>query len=351
MILEGSRQQWFCDAFNSKISRKGCLVPLMALCLFALCADTLLRPNVGTTLCKGTSTGVASNWSRPVQGQVQVPGSGSDSKIKVLCVFIAIGTKPERHEIIHNNINNIVIRNQNSSKYQIDCLIFGYGSDKDRPEWITDPKSSVRAHCQFYKFYSQRYVLFMNLVTPFFMEQSGYKYIHYNLDDVVTYPPIGSLNFTWYLDIIVQNNLGYIQPAVHGSPWGGMGPKPVNTSRNEVGRYVKFIEIQSPTFDLEVWKCVHELLDTEYPSGWGVDLWYYDYCVRGKGIDERKMAIVDVNSITHNPFRFPSSHVGGGEMDIQVPAWKSVYGVDLIQQKPKDIDKLYYFPTQEAKYD
>jgi hypothetical protein len=147
-------------------------------------------------------------------------------------------------------------------------------------------------------------------------------------------------------------------PSVLGSYWSQhIGPKPVNATLNEVGRSVEFLEIQATSFRPDFWRCFYDLVDTEFPSGFGIDLWFYDYCiVSGRVFDtvsdkngdidfgkkvRPKMALIDTMYVQHNPYGLPSTHVGG-DVSLQMKDWK-LRKVELKDTWPgKKLGGLYF---------
>jgi hypothetical protein len=262
---------------------------------------------------------------------------------KLLYVFIAIGTHPERNEVIRNNVEHIVMKNQDDDKYQIDCLIYGYAAYNVTPRWIKDIETDHTSPCKYIKVFEARYVFFFKHIPAFFLERSGYSYVTFVLDDVVHYPPISNFNVRNYFDIIFQNDLGMIAPAVKNSYWSkNTGPFPL-ASEHAVGRIVKFIEVQSITFKIKAWRCFNELFDTEFPSGWGIDLWFYNYCViEKKQLSGNSIAIIDKYYVHHNPYGWAGTHVGE-DTNLQVANWKDYKGIDLKNQTPDDQGILFYY--------
>jgi hypothetical protein len=110
-----------------------------------------------------------------------------------------------------------------------------------------------------------------------------------------------------------------------------------------VGRSVQFIEMQATSFRPDVWRCFYDLIDTEFPSGWGIDLWFYEYCIGGKRVENATMAIIDTMHVQHNPFNLPSTHVGE-DPQLQVRNWKSLKGIQLKERYPGDLGLIYYHP-------
>ena len=88
-----------------------------------------------------------------------------------------------------------------------------------------------------------------------------------------------------------------------------MQPHPAKPGH--VGRVVRYVEIMTTLFRMDAWACMYELVDTEHPHGWGLDLWFYDYCVASKRVPEANLGIVDDMVATHNPLKLPSTNHPG----------------------------------------
>jgi hypothetical protein len=266
---------------------------------------------------------------------------------KLLYVFLAVGTHPERNEIIKNNIVHIVMKNQDDDKYQVDCLILGYADYYSTPTWLKEIDENSNSPCKYIKSFKERYVYFFKYIPSFYLERSGYSYITFVLDDVVHYPPHGNFDLRGYFDIIFQNDLEIVAPAVVNSYWSKFtGPRPITNP--EVGRIASFLEIQTLTLKPYAWRCFDELLDTEFPSGWGVDLWFYNYCVVDKKVVKKELfAVIDKYYVHHNPDSFSSTHQGMNE-NLQIDNWIEVYGIDLRRQYPIDnLGMLYYYEDKK----
>jgi hypothetical protein len=256
-------------------------------------------------------------------------------------IFLAVGTHPERNEIIRKNVEHIVMKNQNDDKYQVDCLILGYAAYNVTPTWVKDIEKDKNSQCKYIKVFKERYVYFFKHVPDFFLERSGYS--TFVLDDVVHYPPHGNFDFRGYFDIIFQNNLEIVAPGVINSYWRALGSRPNNETIHQVGRIVKFLEIQTMTLKPHAWRCFNELFDTEFPSGWGVDLCFYNYCVVDKKVVRKEsFALIDKYFVHHNPDNFHSTNQGS-DMNLQIINWKELYGIDLRPQRPHNDGLLYYF--------
>jgi hypothetical protein len=266
-----------------------------------------------------------------------------DNRERLLYVFISIGIYEDRNAYIKQNVDYLVTSNQNHTKYKVDCIIYGYGSYESQPAWIKEMQQQENPMCDFIKVYRQRYVYFLKAITPLMLEEGRYKYMTIVLDDVIHYPPHGNFNFTLYYDIVFQNQLSFVSPAILGSFWSeDLGPHQVNATSHQVGRYVRMIEFQSTTFRPDAWRCMYELIDTEFPSGWGIDMWFYHYCVDSGRIRNDTIGIIDIMHVHHNPDNIGSSHEGSNTQD-QVDNWNELRGIELKETYPgKDLGEIYY---------
>jgi hypothetical protein len=262
---------------------------------------------------------------------------------KILYVFVAVGSHAGRNEIIRNNVEHIVLKNQKDDKYQVDCLIYGYVENSGTPPWVRDIVKEDSSPCKYVKIFHGRYVKFFTHVPSFFLERMGYSYVSFVLDDVVHYPPQSNFDLRSYYDIIYKNNLEFVAPAVKNSVWSwSTGPHLFNETLHEVGRIVKFIEVQSVTFKIGAWGCFNQLFDNEF-KGTGMDSWFYHYCVLDKkAVSKEKIAIIDKYFVFHNPENWESIKVEGNSTD-QSESWALHRGVNLTNTLPEDQGKLYYY--------
>lgn len=106
------------------------------------------------------------------------------------------------------------------------------------------------------------------------------------------------------------------------------------------------LEIQASTFRPDVWRCFYDLVDTEFPSGWGIDMWYHDYCIESKRVTNASMAVIDTMYVQHNPYQLKSTH-HTQDIALQAENWKEFHNVHLKETRPyKDMGKVFYFPVQ-----
>jgi hypothetical protein len=247
------------------------------------------------------------------RGLNSIPHRFEPKTPKVLYIFISIGEKDDRNDIIMKNVAYL-------TKDGDDCIVYAYTKQKRLP----------KTRCKVIKLYNTRYIYFLKNVHPYMVE--NYDYVHFVLDDVVHYPPMGHFNKT-YFDVLWRNSIHHGTPGIKGSYWTpDLGPR-----ENITGRRTTMIEIQGTTFTPRAYNCFYELLDTETPSGWGIDLWFHDYCSEFKD----HMAVVDLFWVQHNPFGFSSSHSGVFDhIALQAENYRRWFGVPMSENKPNDIGFL-----------
>jgi hypothetical protein len=132
----------------------------------------------------------------------------NNQRKKLLYIFVSIGTNEKRNEIIKNNINHIIIKNQHHPRYQFDCILYTYSAQQSYPNWVQELVRSKNPVCDVIKVYNGRYIGFLKSVPPLLVEQV-YNYVTFVLDDVAHYPPFGTVDIVKYFDILFENNLGF----------------------------------------------------------------------------------------------------------------------------------------------
>jgi hypothetical protein len=219
-------------------------------------------------------------------------------KQHVFVTFVAAGRSSRKASIIKNNIDLLM---DNVQKYglNVECQILAYAKFKDLPPWMTDENSEYSQFCPVTVFHKGTYVYFLKTLQPTLLRQAGFDYLFLILDDVALYKPFGYFDLGIFLRLMKTHNLFMASPGITNSVWNAMTPQRHAFSS---GRYASMIEIQATVFNMDSWKCIYELLDTEFPSGWGIDLWYYDYCIRQNRISTRSIGIIDIFQGAHDPF-------------------------------------------------
>lgn len=99
-------------------------------------------------------------------------------------------------------------------------------------------------------------------------------------------------------------------------------------------REVTMIEVQASTYRMDAYECMWEIADTEFPSGWGLDVWWLHYC-RNR-VRNPVQAIVDTVFVTHTkvgPLRANYNYEAATSTN-QVNAWQTQRGVTLSVQQP-----------------
>lgn len=242
------------------------------------------------TLSRGSDLAVPAQHLKPSPMPKETPAT------KILFVFIAIGNVPERLQLIRDNLQALGPK-ADQGKYHVDCMLFSYASYPKEPEWLHEKEINQR--CQVIRLFKTGYIPFLKTLIPSLIKQSGYKYLTISLDDVALVQPHGSFDLPRFYDFMDKYGLSVATPAIAGTSHAGLTP--ITPKPKQVGRLVKMIEFQSTSFDMAGWECMYELIDTEYPGGWGIDIWFHDYCIASGRIKNGKMGVSDTMKINHNP--------------------------------------------------
>ena len=148
------------------------------------------------------------------------------------------------------------------------------------------------------------YVYFLKTLQPSLLRKLGYKYVFLLLDDVAwTAKYDATFDFVRFFDIVESQRLRVAYCAIVSTVWAELRPQ-TPSEPNQIGTFVNMIEFQATAFEITAWECLYELIDTEYPSGWGLDYWFWHYCIKDRGMEDYKMGIIDVMKIVHNPLNF-----------------------------------------------
>jgi hypothetical protein len=271
--------------------------------------------------------------------------NGSKSIVKVLFAFVALGkeSNSQRSQIVKNNMDFLLEQRSKSLKYEIDCLIFAYADYSELPGWAQEMiMHRNQSLCKIVKIFGFRFTHFLKVLEPGLISAAGYKYLIIQADDVVLYPPEANFRFVDFMDIVVNYNLSIASPGIIGTVHKHLTPNP---SADHIGRFVTGIEIQSTTFSMEAWNCWWEMQDTQFPSGWGADVWFWDYCVTQKRVKNSKIAIIDEFTCKHK--RLKSTNVGPGkqsspmqEFSDQVKFWRDIRKQELKSLRFKSLGQF-----------
>ena len=262
-----------------------------------------------------------------------------DNPTKVLFAFLSVGNKAERNQILHDNYE--VVRKLKSQSYTMECMIFVYAAARNIPDWVAKAGNNTEFPCTIRVMFQMGFVHWLKYLNPTLLKKGRFDYVSILLDDVALGPPHGNVDFLDYFDIIKRHGISFASPAIVGSIHTRLHP--VKMKPNQIGRYVDMVEIQSCTLSIDAWSCFLELDDTEFPGGWGMDVWYYDYC--GKRPNLGKLAIIDKYKSVHNPYGLETTNNPGDHpgkyMDRQISAWKDLWNVTLIPHWPDVIGEIW----------
>jgi hypothetical protein len=267
-----------------------------------------------------------------------------DNPTKVLFAFLSVGNKAERNQILHDNYE--VVRKLKSQSYTFECMIFVYAAARNIPDWVAKAGNNTEFPCTIRVMYKMGFVHWLKYLNPTLLKKGRFDYVSILLDDVALGPPHGNVDFLDYFDIIKRHGISFASPAIVGSWHGPLHPAKMKP--NQIGRYMDMVEIQSCTYRIDAWSCFYELADSEFPSGWGMDVWYYDYCAKRPNLG--KLAIIDKYKSVHNPQQLPTTNTGdpdqGSYWGAQVRTWKELRGVTLSEHWPKAIGEIFDYGSK-----
>jgi len=255
-------------------------------------------------------------------------GSFHSIKRSKLVLFLSVGRTSERNDLLKRQFDAV------STIDDVDCILTSYVPHHELPSWA---KSQSR--CSLTTIINNSFVEWLKEMVPVLV--SNYQLFQIILDDVGMIEPEGNVDFSQYWNLILQEGFSVASPAVLGSDQWAM-----HRQIGSTGRITKFIEIQSVTFTPEAWECFYDLIDTEYPSGWGLDLWFYDYC---KDKIHGEIAILDTFYAQHNPYALSSLNGKdvGGMMAGQENAWREERNITLSHSYSGKEDFIYFNSTHD----
>lgn len=255
-----------------------------------------------------------------------VPSKNTSAPKRIL-FSIFVGKTKERQEIPRKNLRILNDRLKYKHKYEIDCLVFSYAQWNHQPKWLklhTNPAS----YCKAVTLYESNYVVFLKFLQPWLLKKAGYDFLMITVDDVIIHGPRSTFDLETYLDLVVARDLAVATPAIWGSPHTSLQPQ--LSFHRRTGRWVDAVEVQSTTFRLDAWECWYEMIDTEFPSGWGTDVWFWGYCVTSGKLPNAKLGIIDTQTIVHT--KLPSTNAGTNPsylMEAQVASWAKERNITL----------------------
>eukprot|EP00557_Chaetoceros_sp_GSL56_P007044 CAMPEP_0176505298 /NCGR_PEP_ID=MMETSP0200_2-20121128/16418_1 /TAXON_ID=947934 /ORGANISM="Chaetoceros sp., Strain GSL56" /LENGTH=288 /DNA_ID=CAMNT_0017904839 /DNA_START=126 /DNA_END=992 /DNA_ORIENTATION=- len=257
----------------------------------------------------------------------------TDERIKALFVFLSIGNVQERVKIIEDNLK-VLGTSANLGRYRV---------VSNEPKWLHDMEKDPKARCTIVRIYGGRYSLFLKTLMPSLLREAGYNYLTISLDDVSLVPPYGNYNVTEIFDFMEHYKLHVSSPAINNTSHARLFP--TTLAPMQIGRLVKMIEFQTISFRTDAWACQYELIDLKYPGGWGLDVWFYDYCILSGRLREGRMGLLDTMQVYHNPHGLESTNTKEASrfMDKQERAWNEEKGIRLVQQRAATISNIFLF--------
>ena len=105
---------------------------------------------------------------------------------------------------------------------------------------------------------------------------------------------------------------------------------------------------------MDAWECIYDLVDTEYPSGWGPDIWFYRYCLHGGKVKNTRLGLIETMKIIHNPYGLETTNLAGQKphdiMVAQEKAWVKERGIKLVRTPAVTIgylvsDQYQHYPS------
>ena len=109
-------------------------------------------------------------------------------------------------------------------------------------------------------------------------------------------------------------------------------------------RKVDMIESQAISLRIDAWECWYEMSDLEFPSGWGTDLWFHEYCVESKRIptNRKNMAVIDKYVAINREFSttMQGNHKEFELLRAQVSTWKKQRGITFSTYEHFKKDRL-----------
>jgi hypothetical protein len=278
--------------------------------------------------------------------------SSNEKAIKILFTLVALGNDSPNDAIALDNLNAAIAMGKNSGgRYKVDCLIFSYASYPGsqvvhdmKTHWLHDRENSTTPACEILTMFEMSYVGWLKMLMPSLLRAADYKYLFISIDDVALTPKYGaSCDLMRFFDVVESHQLEIASCAIEGTPHRHLRPQE-EISPGQIGRLVNMIEIQATAFEINAWECMHELVDTEYPGGWGLDLWFWNYCADRKVNNTWRMGVIDTMKVVHNPLGQGSRNNWrnpDGLMKAQEQRWSQSRGIGLRRNYGGTISILY----------
>ncbi|KAF5826592.1 hypothetical protein DUNSADRAFT_2589 [Dunaliella salina] len=240
-------------------------------------------------------------------------------RIKVLFAILSIGNSKERNNIIRRNLDILHYGRRYPSDFFIDCSLFAYAKYEDLPEWFRAMQHDKNPLCTCFHKQGMGYLEAWSKLTPSILKKHKYDYLMVTMDDVSLHGPESNLKIDEYLHMVVLLDLAVATPSIENTyhkvlrtKWRWIfwpGWRWARWTTNIVGREVDMVEIQSTTFRMDAYSCWFEMIDLRFPSGWGLDLWWYHYCAKSGRVRHARQGVIDVFHVVHN--KFETTHLPG----------------------------------------
>lgn len=252
-----------------------------------------------------------------------------------LYVLLWGGAHPERNIIARKNIE--LLGNASSHKYRVDCLILSYAPYSHEPDWFKLRSNGTLEDCFTTTITKTTYIHLLKALQPWLIASAGYDYISLVCDDVISYPPESSFQLEKFYDIVVNHNLVAATPSIVGSSHVSLRP-PSQSLEGYTGRLISSVEVQAVTFRIDAWKCMYDLIDTEYPSGYGIDVWFYEYCTSSGRVPNGRLGVIDSQFVIHKRLRSVNKNKRSKVhyMD-QIKQWKIKRNLSLVVNVPRTL--------------
>lgn len=271
---------------------------------------------------------------------------------KVLFVFF-VGDDETKNQITEANIQVLRGKEKLKKKYQFDCLILSDSSYGKRFEWLKRMEAMQPPTCRVVYLFSYSTTWKIQYLDPYWLRRAGYDYVTITLDHVyLTPPPKGTFELEKYFDVITHHNLSVASPRIANSRLDFSSN--VHKEENVAGRTTRMVEFASISIRIDAYECWYQLNDSQYPSGWGVHLWFYDYCVRLKKLKNPRMGILDFQFISLLEEKLLPNRIEAKTkqtwMNAQIENWRKHRNVSLLLQwneapQPPH-EEIILFPTE-----
>ena len=260
--------------------------------------------------------------------------------VNVLFAFVALGSDQTRNEFVRRNVMWLKEQQAHTKFATLQCMIFVYIPFAKYPSWLHAAQQSP-VPCAVMPAFGANFIQNLKHLHPFFLRGMGVDYVHVVMEDVLMYPPQAKLSLESYFLQIRSMRLSVASPAIAGhtvhaalQAWHKFGQRRSNGYLIEQGG----LEIQATTYRLDAWTCLYDLIDTEFPGGWGLDIWYHGYCVQSGRVSGR-IAVFQNQHVFHVALQSTNNNPKNGDWpgdlaNKQEAAWRRYRNVTLTHSFP-----------------